>query len=40
MKVKVDGQMCTVISRGEYYTKVSTPFHDIIEVRNDDIENE
>lgn len=39
MKVKLsDGTWCIVIERGEYFTKVLTPFHDVIDVSNRDIE--
>ena len=40
-KVKLtDGTVCIVIERGEYFTKVLTPFHDILDVANSDIAEE
>lgn len=39
MKAKIDGQWCIVIERGEYFTKVLTPFHEIHDVANNDIED-
>ena len=39
MKVRLtDGTVCIVIERGEYFTKVLTPFHDILDIANSDIE--
>ena len=38
--VIVGGERRIVIERGNYYTKVLTPMHDIINVRNGDIEKE
>jgi len=41
MKVRLtDGTVCIVIERGKYFTKVLTPFHDILDVANSDIESE
>ena len=35
-----DGTICIIMERGEYFTKVLTPFHDIINVSNRDIVEE
>lgn len=38
MKVElIDGTKCILIKRGKYFTKVLTPFHEILDVANSDI---